>query len=401
MDFKKLNDSLVKKEKEYKTFCNNKDKQSLFYFEQMTDIFYNELSYEVSDKKALNNLIYKVFKENINTIFINMQEYIKDFSKDSRKMANEIINISLYNNYFSFNNLQRLYNNFNANINKKFDLKEKIIVLISANINHFKGLLFSKFIFEDNNKISQIILKYEEIFKNEMIGNIYSKRDNLLSNYKEIIDGLLNEMREKKDEIKKKNLNLITNTSYLYLKEEEYINLNKYIDLNIELINKSFSELENSLSKMKITKLKDDNFNVLKDYLLSFNNTISVKIKNFFDEINLVITYDDNSKISENVKDINDMITHVFEMKFVFDKKFNEYKKTFNVPMMEINNFNKLVDSKNKEITEGIKVNIFNVFRSNIKIYNDVIYKTMLLKSRVDEYNTILSPDKVKDLLFK
>lgn len=400
MSDKKIKDELIKIEKDYKSFCENKDKQTLFYFEQMTDIFYNELLYEVNDKKMLYHLIYKVFRKNINIIFKNMQDYVLNVSNGSKKMIDEIINVSLYNIYVDLDNLNRLYNNFSHHVSRSFNLKEKIIVLVSANVNHFKGQLFSTFVFNDNDKISQIILKYEDLFRNEMISNVFSKKDNLLIGYRGIIDGILNEVSIQKEEVREKNLKLITSVSYLYLKEREYINLNRSIDLNVKLIDEVFKDLDDSLKKMGITKNKNNNFNVLKDYLLSFNNTIGVKIKNFFDDINLVVTLDDK-EINEKIKSVNDMITHVFEINLVFDKKFLEYKKEFNIPSKEMNNFKSLIDSKNRAITDGMKANIFNIFRDNIKIYNDVVYKTMLLKARVDDYNMILSMDKVKDLLFK
>lgn len=400
MSDKKIKEELIRVEKEYKSFCENKDKQTLFYFEQMTDIFYNELLYEVSDKKVLNNLVYKVFRSNINIIFKNMQDYVKNVSFNSKKMIDEIINVSMYNKFVDYNNMNKLFNNFSVQVNKNFNLKEKIIVLISTNVNHFKGQLFSSFTFDDNEKISQIVLKYEELFRNEMINNVFSKRDYLISEYKIVIDGVLSELSVMKDEVREKNLKLITNVSYLYLKEKEYINMNKSLDLNIKLINDVFKDLDESFKKMGIVKTKNIKFNPLKDYLLSFNNTMGVKIKNFFDEINLVVTLDDK-EINNKIKSVNDMITHVFEMNLVFDKKFVEFKRDFSVPTKEVNNFKSLVDSKNRAVTDGIRANLFNIFRDNVKIYNDVVYKTMLLKARVDDYNVVLSVDKVKDLLFK
>ena len=85
----------------------------------------------------------------------------------------------------------------------------------------------------------------------------------------------------------------------------------------------------------------------------------------------------------------------------VFDKQFLEYKKEFRLFSKDNDKFDELFNKECAKLTEGIKTNISNIFRENIKIYNDVVYRTLLLKSKVQEYSEVLSVAKVKDLLFK
>lgn len=379
----------------------DKDKQSLFYFIQMIDLMYDELCYEVYDQGILYDLVHNTFKKNITIIFDNMKKYAIKVSDNSRKSFNELITISTSNRYVELDNLNGLYQNFQFEVMKSLSINSKIEALINANTDVLKGQLYSKCVVNNREKIDRIIKNYTNLLIEEMSKNICSKRDLLLTFYREFIDSILNEVYEQKDIIKNKNLKLIINTSYTYLKEKEYININKYTDLNIKFIDESFKKIEEVIyNELGIRKNNTSNVNPVKDYLLSFNNTISVKIKNVFDEMNLIVTLD-KEEISEKIKEFNDLITHIYEINLVFDKQFFEYKKEFSFLSKDNDKFNEIFKKECARLTEGIRTNISNIFRENIKIYNDVVYRTLLLKSRVYEYNTVLSASKVKDLLFK
>ena len=116
--------------------------------------------------------------------------------------------------------------------------------------------------------------------------------------------------------------------------------------------------------------------------------------------MNLIVTLD-KDEINTKIKQFNDLITHIFEMDLVFDKQFDDYKKSLYSKIKNLNKFDEIVNAKNRALSDGIRANIFNIFRENIKIYNDIVYRTMLFKTNIDNYNIILDKDKIKDLLLK
>ena len=397
----KLTEHLKEIEKNTKVSFDEKDKQSLFYFIQMFDLMYNELCYEVYDQGILYDLLYNTFKKNINIIFDNMKEYTIKVSDNSRRSFNELIKVSTSNRYVELGNLNSLYNNFKHEVMKNLSITNKIEALINANRDVMKGQLYSKCVVNTRSKTDEIINKYSKFLIEELEKNINSKRDLLLSLYKEFIDSILSEVYEQKEICKDKNLKLIINTSYNYLKEKEYVVIDKYADLNIKFINESFNKLDEKIyTELGIKKSNVGNINPVKDYLFGFNNTIRVKVKNIFDEMNLIVTLD-KKETSERIKEFNDLITRIYEIRLVFDKQFLEYKKEFRLFSKDNDKFDELFNKECAKLTEGIKTNISNIFRENIKIYNDVVYRTLLLKSKVQEYNEVLSVSKVKDLLFK
>lgn len=400
MSNKEFKEFLSSIEVDYNNFCFEKDKQSLFYLDQMIDIFYNELIYQVYNKEVLYDLMYNTFKKNIGIIFKNMKSYTEKLSKSSLKSINELISVGTRNKYVELENLVNVYNNFKGEVSKNFNLNDKIYALINANIDVFTGELYSKLVINNRDYVDSVILKYRNIFSDELINNVSSKRDNLLILYKSFLDSVLSEVYEKKEEIKSKNLELVINTSYLYLKEVEYININKYTNLNIDLINSFFDSFEQELSSLGIKKSNKDNIALVKDYLHSFNNTMSVKAKNVFDDMNVIVTLE-SDVIDEKIKYFNDLITRIFEIDFVFDKQFEMYKNSFSVSSKNYDKFEEMMSVKKRFLVDGIRANIFNIFRENIKIFNDVVYKTMLLKGRIGEYSSLLEVDKIKDLLFK
>ena len=310
---REFKDFLSSIKKDYSIFCIEKDKQSLFYINQMTDLFYNELIYQVYNKEVLYDLVYNIFKKNLVLIYSNMIKYTEKLSKGSIGTINELINVSTRNRFVDLENLNNLYKNFSFEINKNFSIDDKIEALISANIDVFTGELYSKLVINNRGFTDAVISKYKDIFKKEMVNNINSKKENILSLYRNFIDSILNEVYEKKDEVKAKNLELVINIAYLGLKEREYININKYIDENIKLINEIFDLLEIDLKNIGINKNNKYKINPVKDYLLGFNNTINVKIKNLFDEMNLIVELE-NKETDKKAKEFNSLITHIFEM---------------------------------------------------------------------------------------
>lgn len=381
----------------YMSFLKNKDEQSSFYIDQMLELFYSELSNLVSNKVVLLNLINTIYRKNIIIIFNNMNSYTKEVAQKSCHFFNEYINISSSNIYSDLENLDNLYIKFKEELIKNLNINEKIITLVSTNTDIFIGQLYTKLLFSNSAKIDEIVYKYKNIFTNELINNVETKKDYLLSLYRSFIDGLLKDFYDTKDEIKQKNYKLIINTSHNLLKEKEYININKYIDLNTKLINDTITLMENDLKLFGINKFDD---NILRDYLQSFNNTLYIKIKDVFDEMNLILVLD-NKELEDKVKKFNELITHIFEINLSFDKKFLEYKKSLNITSKNNNQIIEIINSKHRAITDGLKANLFNIFRENVKIYNDIVYKTLLLKSKVNEYNNILDISKIKDLLLK
>ncbi|MDO4369499.1 MAG: hypothetical protein Q4C29_03075 [bacterium] len=396
-DFKESLDSISK---DYSLYSKEKDKQSLFYLEQMIDLLYGELSYVVYNKIILHDLVYNELKKNLMLITNDLFEYSSKISKELKAPFEQLIKMSATNKYIDLNNLTNLYNKFSKEAEAKYNIQNKVSALINANINSFYAKLTTKVIINNKDVVNTTLIKYRDTFIIELIKNITGKKENFLCFYKRFIDEILKEIYERKDEIRLKNTNMVINTAYLYLKEAEYININKYIDNNVKLINETLDLLIKDLRNAKALKENVLEPIKIRDYFLGFNNTISIKITNVFDEMNLIVTLD-KDEINTKIKQFNDLITHIFEMDLVFDKQFDDYKKSLSSKIKNLNKFDEIVNAKNRALSDGIRANIFNIFRENIKIYNDIVYRTMLFKTNIDNYNIILDKDKIKDLLLK
>ena len=317
-----------------------KDEQSLFYFIQMTELMYTELGYEVYDKEKLYDLVCNNFKNNIALVFSNMKDYYLRITNNLVTEFSKIAKISISN-------------------------------------------------------------KYIKMISEEMNKNVTSKNELILGDYKRFIENKQDDNVEDLEKIQKMNLRVITNTAYLYLKEQEYFVIDKYSKDNVKLINDLFTNIEKKLGKE--FEVKDTNinkYNNTKDYLLGFNNTLRVKTINIFDEMNVAITLD-NSQTKDKMREFNDLITHIYEINIKFDKVLDDYKKTFNVSSHNRDKFEKIISKEYEAFNTEFKLNITNVFRENIKIYNDILYRSMVLKSKVSEFTAVLSEGKVKDLLLK
>ena len=358
-DFKESLDSISK---DYSLYSKEKDKQSLFYLEQMIDILYGELSYVVYNKIILHDLVYNELKKNLMLITNDLFEYSSKISKELKAPFEQLIKMSATNKYIDLNNLTNLYNKFSKEAEAKYNIQNKVSALINANINSFYAKLTTKVIINNKDVVNTTLIKYRDTFIIELIKNITGKKENFLCFYKRFIDEILKEIYERKDEIRLKNTNMVINTAYLYLKESEYININKYIDNNVKLINETLDLLIKDLRNAKALKENVLEPIKIRDYFLGFNNTISIKITNVFDEMNLIVTLD-KDEINTKIKQFNDLITHIFEMDLVFDKQFDDYKKSLYSKIKNLNKFDEIVNAKNRALSDGIRANIFNIFR--------------------------------------
>lgn len=383
--------------KEYSVFFKKQDEQSLFYLIQMIELMYTELKEEIQEKDSLYDIVYNHYKNNISIVFSNMKDYFLKTTNNAITGFNQIITISDTNKYINTNSLNSIYKNFENELNSNMKIKQKIEVLINSTS---ASLLKELQVLSNRKESYQIVNKYKTLIINELIKNVSSKNNFVLLNYKKIITNLLDEVQEGRQKLIDMNRKIITNTTLAYLKEQEHFIINNYVNDNYNFLNQEFISFEKELLKELGAKRNSKELNNTKDYLLSFNNTIGVKIKNIFEEMNNVITLEDK-EIGNKSKEFNDLVSHIYEINLVFDKEYSKYKKEFNVNAKDYEKFTKIFDDETLKITNYIKTNISNIFREGTKLFNDTLYKYLFLKSKIEEFNEVLSSSKVKDLLSK
>ena len=399
MNEKLLNDEIADIKNDYIKYFSQKDEQAFFYFMQMIELFYNELSPEVYDKEFLYDLICNEFKNDVNLIFSNMKDYFLNLSNNSVEGFNEIIRVSVNNKYVNANNLSNMYANFKNEITSSTKIKDKIEVIVSTYGSKLMDKLYSTCVL-NSNKPKTIIDKYTKILIEELTKNITEKTDFLLSTYKNFVNNITEEIIGDRNKINELNLKVISNATYVYLKEQEYFVINKYIDESFKCINDAFDKFEETIHNMGIRMQERGDLSATRDHFLGFNNTVGVKIKNIFDEMNLAVTMDEKD-VTKKVKEFNDIITHIYEINLRFDKQFANYKKAFLLNARNHEKFEEAYSAHKEKILEILKVNISNIFRENIKFYNDVVYKSLGLKAKLDDFSLVLSEEEVRTLLTK
>ena len=382
---------------DYNSFFKRQDEQSLFYLIQMIELMYTELSNEIENKDSLYNMVNNHFKNNINRIFTNMKDYYLKLTNNSINQFNEIITISDGNKYLNMNNLNNIYKEFENEINSHLNITKKIEVLTNSTI---MSLLNEISLLKTNDKINRIANNYKDLITNELIKNVTSKNNFILLNYNKVITSILEEVQDNKQKIMDINLKVLTNTTMTYLQEQEKFIINKYIDDSYNFINNKFNEIETKIKKLSIKKNNNIKINTTKDYLLGFNNTIGVKINKIFEEMNNVINMDGND-MKEKIKEYNDLTSHIYEVNLIFDKQYQNYKKEFNVSSKSVEKFTKMYNEETKQMTDYIKTNISNIFRENTAVLNNILYKYLLLKNKIEDFDEVLTERKVKDLLSK
>ena len=179
MNWQELKEHLIMINKNYNDSVNKKDKQSLFYFEQMSLLMYNELCNEISEQGLLQALTNNSFKKNIIIIYDNMAKYSKKVCDNAINSFNELVKISASNRYVDLNNLNSLYSNFKQELMQNMGIRNKIEALVNANTDAYKGQIFSSCGVNSKENVNFIIDRYNSIFEEKLIKNIHSKRDSI------------------------------------------------------------------------------------------------------------------------------------------------------------------------------------------------------------------------------
>ena len=392
-ELKELKTNYLKKFKE-------SDEQTVYCFIKLIDSAYSQLSYEVYDKDKLYDVVCNNFKNSINIVFSNMTEYHLKKTNNLTTEFSKIAKVSISSSYISSNNLSNIYNNFRMQISTDLNLDNKIKVLVNSNGNLLLEQIHSACVVTDSKKVTSIIQNHIDSIIDEMIKNIAIKNEFVLSTYKSFIEESSEDATNMQDKINKLNLKIITSTAYTYLKEQEYFAIDKYTKNNINEINSYFKKVEEKAKELGAKKSKSNKLSNAKDYFLGFNNTIRIKAKNIFDEMNLVVTQD-SSTVNNKLKEFSNLISQIYSLNIKFDKQFNNYRKEFNISSHNREKFNDFFDKASDDLRGQIKLNISNIFRENTSFYNNVVYKSVLLKSRLNEYSEVLTEKKVKDLLTK
>ena len=398
MKRKNFKDYLNELKQEEKSYSETKDNQSFIYIYQVTDLLYGELIGLVLDQKALHKSVYTLFRKNMDNVFNNLKDYATKVKKEKEKDIDDLLRLSLSNNYVDMKNLNNIYNNFTKELNQSFEIEKKVQTLVESNTDIFRGDLFNSTVILNKSLANKVIDSYKKLYVNELVNNLVFKRNNVLAIYQNFINNVIKDIYEAKLKVKNQNLGLISNVSYDYLKKIENENVDKYIRENKKIINSFFTDFEKAVRDKKLAVFRKKKVNNCKDYFLNFNSELSIMIKNVFEEMNDIVSLD-NEQIRSKLKDFNELITHIFQINLIFDKQFIEYKSFFIIKSSE--KFDNLYDKHKEKFVNSLKQNIFNIFRDNIKIYNDTVYKTMLLKSKVDEYEEVLTVTKIKELLLK
>ena len=400
MNSAQVDNDLKKLENSYKTAFSKCDNDTAYYILQMVELMYNELSYEVYDKEKLYDLVCNGLKNNIVNVFNNLRDYHTRYSTNLVNEFSKLIKVSLLNTHISSNNLINVFNNFKNEIGTALNLDNKIKVLISSNGNLLLEQVFASCVVVDNKKVTTITEKYISSISDEMIKNIALKNESLLSTYKSFVEEVGADSLNEQDKLNRMNLKIINETTYTFLKEQEYFIIEKYYKSNIKAIESFFNKIEAKANSLGGKKNKGNKLSNARDYFYGFNNTIRVKAQNIFDEMNQVITMDNNS-VNAKIKEFTNLISHIYELNIKFDKQYANYKKDYSIPTLQREKYNKFFDGEANNLTNHIKLSISNIFRENTNIYNNIVYKSVLLKSRLNEFTEVLSEQKVKDLLTK
>lgn len=328
--------------------------------------------------KSIKDMIIKNY-----TNYLFDEEIITALIKDSKT---KIQNVNILNKEF-LKKYDSIFELFLYNISVKIDMKGDVNTynLINKTMNQNKKILF------DNLK------------------NIYEERkDIIINNYDTYLNSFLIDVKGLKENYKNKNIRLLEDVKLKIIEENIYITVSKSLNevatkitLEIDKTHKKIIALE----KTRKNNSKEKEVKELKDYLLSFCNTLYDKSQNTLLKMNLQVgtTYEEVDKSMQKYQDI---MYKIIDFSYNFDKPFELYKKavlngTLFLPTNTCFNMANLVIQEKDNIITLIRGSLVRLFEENLNLINKMSYKELFVSSKINNYFNILTKEEAIKLLEK
>lgn len=210
-------------------------------------------------------------------------------------------------------------------------------------------------------------------------------------------ENYISDSTELKDNILNKNDMRIKEYSKDHLQQFAYITANKGLKGNCKIIDEELKNLHNrilELQKSKPTKDKQIELGILCNYLISFNNTLFDKSLNTLVRMSNVI--DENDQKNKQNK-YNDILYKICDFEYSFEKQFMRYKKALLSKKYFVSNrisdyIEKIINEKEKQIVNLVKLSVIDLFKENVNELNSIIYKSMMYSYKIKnncEYITV------------
>lgn len=355
--------------------------------------------------------------ENIENKIINNSK--KAFIRLYKNIKNEMDeNFNILNKYF-YDAIVDILENPLLSIEKLYDVKDEYLekikhsfdgLLLKDKISNELSIMIYQYSIENSlhqnaskyNLLKEYILKFEDKINEKSISYFDILNDKINQYINEYFDDWFNDLIDKFNKYKRLNIDSVCSYSCNLLNEKTNM-------LFLEEVRVSFLNLKRKTIDLKEeiylkTKKKDMKkvFITLQDYLLSYHNSLSSKIKDLFLEMN-DITFLDREDQIKRYQMYHDFVYKFAQVDFNFDKCFSDYENYY------INDFSR-VKKKDKIhlIINGYKDDIVSLMKefsllllkNYLDILNDILYRNKMVISEVSNYYYLVSKNEI-DKLFK
>lgn len=372
--------------------------------------FLERMYYELQEIKITTDLkkaIEENLDKNIKSIFLSSYNNLNSQIKELLISTKEVIDFSLDNTIAKENTNEMIYKTYNIKIEEINIFTETFKELYKKNIDTFlykitlsnnlktKPFLYNQTVRIINNNKKDLINEYIKLINNK---KIFAK--NLYSKY---YDSLFKKIEKEIKEVKENNKNQVIETAQNLLNEKSTISISNNLKKTYNFINENLEQFyKKSLKIKKLKESKSNNliFNELKEYFLSYNNTLFDKAQISIKRMNKILNYDDKTT-SEKLKSYNENIYKVFNLDFNFDKPFEIYKskilkkRSMSNNQSLVDNLNDLIEEYKDNLTKEIKENLTICFKETMEILNDIAIKTMEIKLKLNNIDTKLSKNEI------
>lgn len=375
--------------------------------------FYSNTLDQVDD--AMNKRETRELKEELNTSLIKfLEEITKNISNQTYKNMKQLLkstkDISLFSINFPIFDLKtssNIINDYKNEIKNISVFNKEYIQKIDDTFDLFLYRISVSYELRNNVSLYNLIKTGVKQNKKMLIDNIKTINDGFkeetISLFENYFNSFIKESSELKENIVNKNDLTIKEYSKDTLQKFAFISANKTLKNNCQQIDNLLKDMHSrilDLQKSKATKEKQIELGILNNYLISFNNTLFDKSLNTLVKMTSVI--DCNKKDAEKtIEKYNDIIYKICDFEYSFEKQFMRYRKAILNKKYFVSNriseyIIKLINEKEKQIVNIVKLSVIDLFKENVNELNSIVYKTIMMNYQIKDSFKIIDEKDVQ-----
>lgn len=370
-----------------------------------------DISSELQEKFS-SYITDKIIKDSLTTNLIKLYssciDYLYSSVMDLNKSLKEVVSFVVENPMINVKSLYAIEKDYKNKL-KDLGYYKKMEQLTNSSLDIFAyniSIAYKlKYNVEGYEFIEKIVYEYKLRIKNNILNIIDNTKNSIFEKFKSVFYDFSKSIITENKSVRDKNFKAVSDYAYQLLQVSTVEGLKNSSLENTKEIEKILNEMKDEIfkkTKLKKTDNREQAFYELKDYFISFINTIRNKQLKIINDMNRVV-YLDKDLSQKELEKYSKLVYKIINMEYNFDKPLLVYKNK--LLKQVILNKDKL-NYEMSQIIEEYKEQTVNLFKSKVGyilnedmvLLTDINYRCINAKNKIANCLEVISDPVIKTM---